>query len=125
MSNTGLSQRLQRFNSAFKNLLGPKNKYQAIQGSVEEPLVSSHASDEDYAREHGVPPQQGGYQQQGLPQESTAQYANMSAAGTLPDDVRLLQQLQHAVRFDFLSMLAIQDRPLMLLSLSSIARPTL
>ena len=89
MSSTGLSQRLQRFNSAFKNLLGPKNKYQSIQGSVEEPLVSSHASDEDsYAREHGVPPQQGGFQQQGLPQESTAQDANMSAAGTLPDDVR-------------------------------------
>lgn len=89
MSSTGLSQRLQRFNSAFKNLLGPKNKYQSIQGSVEEPLVSSHASDEDsYAREHGVPPQQGGFQQQGLPQESTAQDANMSAAGALPDDVR-------------------------------------
>ena len=55
MSNTGLSQRMAKFNQAFKNILGPKRQGYTEAGTLEQPLVSSHAqSDDEYYREHGV-----------------------------------------------------------------------
>lgn len=97
MSNTGLSQRMAKFNQAFKNILGPKRQGYTEAGTLDQPLVSSHAqSDDDYYREHGVsrpgaaPPQQ--HQQQYHPQGVTegVAYGDASAAG-VPDDVSLPQ----------------------------------
>lgn len=93
-----------KFNQAFKNILGPKRQGYTEAGTLEQPLVSSHAqSDDEYYREHGVsrpgaaPPAQQQQQQfrpQG-PAEGMA-YGDVSAAA-VPDDVRRSSSHQNHV----------------------------
>ena len=94
MSSTGLSQRMAKFNQAFKNILGPKRQGYTEAGTLDQPLVSSHGqSDDEYHRQHGVnrpgatPPAAGQqqYQNQGVPEG--AAYGDVSGP-TVPDDVR-------------------------------------
>lgn len=95
MSNTGLSQRMAKFNQAFKNILGPKRQGYTEAGTLDQPLVSSHAQSEDsYYREHGVskpgaaPPAQ--QQQQQFPYHGAPDSGGFGdvASAAVPDDVR-------------------------------------
>ncbi len=95
MSNTGLSQRMAKFNQAFKNILGPKRQGYSEAGTLEQPLVSSHAqSDDEYYRQHGVSrPGAAPFAQQQQTQLRTQGVAEGMAYGdvtaaALPDDVR-------------------------------------
>lgn len=119
MSSTGLSQRMAKFNQAFKNILGPKRQGYTEAGTLDQPLVSSHGqSDDEYHRQHGVsrpgatPPAAGQqqYQNQGVPEG--AAYGIVSGP-TVPDDRDELQQLTVLARDAaeiLFEMAAMQDK---------------